>query len=169
MTTQTKLSNPIEIAHEPIVKQHLSLPLALAILALGLMVGVFATQLSTAENNNEVNRQRAIEAEAARYTSLGMFYAAGNEANTQPAIEAEAARYADMAKFYLDQAKAQRAIEAEAARYSGLAEFYLPENAANGQRAIEAEAARYSGMAEFYLTENLAWPPRPTQFILQKS
>ncbi|MCL4296983.1 MAG: hypothetical protein KJ077_14695 [Anaerolineae bacterium] len=164
MTHQSKLSSPMEIAHEPIVKQHLSLPLALAILALGLMVGVFATQLSTAENNNEVNRQRTIEAEAARYTSLGMFYAAGNEAQAERVIEAEAARYADMAKFYLDQAKAQHAIEADAARYRGLAELYLPENAANGQRALEAESARYSGMAEFYLTENLAWPSRPTQF-----
>lgn len=140
MTHQSKLSSPMEIAHEPIVKQHLSLPLALAILALGLMVGVFATQLSTAENNNEVNRQRAIEAEAARYTGLGMFYVAGNEA------------------------QAEHVIEAEAARYRGLAELYLPENAANGQRALEAESARYSGMAEFYLTENLAWPSQPTQF-----
>jgi hypothetical protein len=150
MTTQTKLSNPIEAAHEPRVKQHLSLPVALAILVLGFLIGVFAFQLSSTANNNEVNRQRAIEAEAARYTSLGMFYAAGNEANTQPAIEAEAARYADMAKFYLDQANRQRAIEAEAARYGGLAEFYLSENAADGQRALEAEAARYGGMAEFF-------------------
>ena len=147
MTHQSKISSSIEIARW----RQVSRPVALAILVLGLMVGVFATQLSTAENNNEVNRQRAIEAEAARYTSLGMFYAAGNEANTQPAIEAEAARYADMAKFYLDQANTQRAIEAEAARYGGLAEFYLSENVANGQRALEAEAARYGGMAEFFM------------------
>src|SRR5688500_16659281 len=121
MTTQTKLSNPMEVTHEPMVKPHFSWPLVLALVVLGLMMAVFVTTLPTTET--EVSGQRAIEAEAARYTGLGMFYAARNEANGQRGIEAETARYSAMAKFYLteDEANVQRASEAKTARYTGLA------------------------------------------------
>jgi hypothetical protein len=89
-----------------------------------------------------IAREQAREAEAARYSSLGLYYKAGNEATTQAAVTTESARY------------------------SGLAEFYGVEN--RSEAAIAADSARYSGLAEFYGVKpgvgSLAWPPRPAQF-----
>jgi hypothetical protein len=82
----------------------------------------------------ETQQERAMQAETARYTSLGLFYAAGAE---QSALAAQTARYEGLAEFY--GANTQRAIAAEMARYKGLGEFY--------------------GVEE----NTLAWPPRPTQ------
>jgi hypothetical protein len=200
MTIQTKLSNPTEIVQEPMVKRYFSQALvAIASLIIGLILGIFVTNLTTAATEiglqpvaeraaptysrgptlaeytaaiteNKANVRHAIEAETARYTSLGLFYAAGNEANVQRGIEAEAARYSAMAKFYLteDEANVQRASEAETARYTGLATLYTEENEISGQPGLEAEAARYNGLVKFYGakdgTNSLAWPPRPTQF-----
>jgi hypothetical protein len=185
MTTQTKLNDSIEGVQTPVIKQHFSWPLALALLALGVILGVFATTLTTAKTEtgepNSAGRiardfparpdlveleMRAIKAEAERYTSLGLFYAAGDEAKTQRAISAEVARYHGLAEFFMAKngENGQRAIEAEIARYNGLMDYY----GANAQRAISAEAARYNGLAGFYGAKAdptlLAWPPRPAHF-----
>jgi hypothetical protein len=102
------MTTKIEVVPVTIVKPRFSWPLALAILALGLIVAVFAATLPTTAariagqpvERNQASRQQAIEADATRYTSLGLFYTAGNEASPQQAIEADAARYNSMAEFY---------------------------------------------------------------------
>jgi hypothetical protein len=220
MTTQSNVSSPIEVA--PV--RPLSWPLALAILALGVILGVFAANLAAAINQSDAtavpkrvirdfaarpnllelereahiatqaNIQRGREAEAARYTSLGLFYAAASEAEGQQATTAEAARYNGLAEFYganvTPSANIQRGREAEAARYTSLGLFYAADTEAEGQPATAAEAARYNGLAEFYGanvtpspldnalfvyhqsergrisadSHTLAWPPRPAQF-----
>jgi hypothetical protein len=190
MTTQTKLNDPIEGVQTPVIEQHFSLPLALALLVLGVILGVFATNLTTANTElsepNSAGRiardfsarpdlveleMRAIKAEAERYTSLGLFYAAGDEAKAQRALGAEAARYNGLAEFFIAKngENGQRAIEAEIARYNGLMDYY----GANTQRAISAEAARYNGLAGFYGAEadptSLAWPPRPAHFYFAEN
>jgi hypothetical protein len=184
MTSQTTLKDSIEGAQAPVIKQHFSLPLAIALLALGMILGVFATTLTTAKTEpgepNSARRidrdfparpdlveleMRAIKAEAERYTSLGLFYAVGNGAEAQRAIGAEAARYNGLTEFFMAKnGQKQAAIQAEIARYNGLTDFY----GANTQRAIQAETARYNGLADFYgamvASTSLAWPPRPAHF-----
>lgn len=206
MTTQSNVSNPVEVAPA----QPFNWPLALAILALGLILGSLATNLAILPRSSQVSvapklisqdssispnmvevenkaniatgvkKQRALEAEAARYNGIA------TQAETQRALDAEAARYNSMGLFYAGgkEAERQQAIAAEAARYSGMA------TQAETQRALEAEAARYTGLVEFYggnvtpsasetllsiyhqsewthipnESHTLAWPPRPTQF-----
>jgi hypothetical protein len=126
MTTQTKVSGPVETTQGQIVKSYFTQILAaMAILIVGFFGGVFATPLIGVREQpataNEVSPQRSIEAESARYSGLAGFYMA-------------------------EKSDGQRAIEAEATRYSGLATLYAEEN----QRAFEAEAARYSGLATLY-------------------
>jgi hypothetical protein len=166
MTTQSNVSSPIEVA--PV--RSLNWPLALAILTLGLILGVFAANLAAAINKGDVaavpervardfparpnllelekkaqiatqaNAQHAREIETARYTSLGLFYAAGNEAESQ------------------------RAIAAEATRYNGLAEFYkanvIP-SPIEDALFVYHQSERQRIPVE---SHTLAWPPRPTQF-----
>ncbi|GIK38499.1 MAG: hypothetical protein BroJett011_23320 [Chloroflexota bacterium] len=192
MTTQSNVSNPIEVAPA----RPFSWPLALAILVLGLILGVFAANLAAAVNKSDAagvpqrvvrdfparpnllelerkthiaaqaNLQRARETETARYTSLGLFYAAGSEAKEQPATAAEAARYNGLAEFYAagTEVKGQPATAVEAARYNGLAEFYganvTPSPLNNALFAYhQSERGRISADSH-----TLAWPSRPTQF-----
>lgn len=167
MTTQSNVNRSIEVA--PV--RSFSWPLALAILALGLVLGVFATNLVAAINKSdaagvpqrivrdfparpnllelerkthiatEANIQRVREAEAARYTSLGLFYAAGSEA------------------------KAQQAMAAEAARYNRLAEFYRADVTSRLENALSAYHQSERGRIPAD-SHTLAWPPRPMQFHL---
>jgi hypothetical protein len=166
MTTQSNVNSPIKAAPA----QLFSWPLALAILILGLILGVFAANLAAAINKSDVagvpervvrdfptrpnllelekqahiaaqaNAQRARDAEMARYTSMGLFYTAGNEAEEQSAIAVEAARYNCLAEFY------------------GANVTPLPiENALFAYH--QSERGRIP--AE---NHTLAWPPRPSQF-----
>lgn len=155
MTIQSNI-NSAEVASQ----RQFSWPLALVILILGIVLGVFASNLTALANKTEVaavpepisrevparpnllelekqtigaDTARAQAAEAARYNSLGLFYAAGNE---------------------------QPALAAETARYTGLADHYK----ADRQTALAAETARYEGLTEYYDSHSLAWPPRPVQF-----
>ncbi|GAB4462305.1 MAG: hypothetical protein Fur0044_53840 [Anaerolineae bacterium] len=165
MTTQSNVSSPIEVA--PV--RQFSWPLALVILALGVILGILGSNMTAVVGQAEVadvaeqtgrdfpirpnllelekrtimaDAARAQTAEAARYNSLGLFYAAGNE---------------------------QPALAAETARYKGLADYYE----ADRQPALAAETARYEGMTEYYGAvaepRSLAWPPRPNQFFLKKN
>ena len=148
MTTQTKLSNPTEIVQEPMVKRYFSQALvAIASLIIGLLLGIFVTNLTTTAT--EVGMQPVAERAAPTY-SRG------------PTLAEYTAAIAE------NKASVQRAIEAETARYSSMAKFYLTEDEVNTQRAIEAEAARYNSLADFYGAEDgansLAWPSRPMQF-----
>jgi hypothetical protein len=69
--------------------------------------------------------QRAIEADAARWTAMGEFYAAQAQAD-QRARDAYEARNTALAVHYDAQAAAeQRAMDAYAARLTGQAEHYL--------------------------------------------
>jgi len=175
MTTQSKVSNPIEAG--PV--RQFSWPLALVILALGVLLGVFASNIAAIVSKTEVasaperisrdfparpnllelekkaiiaaeiNEQRALAAETARYTSLGLFYAAGNE---QPALAAEIARYEGLGEFY--------GVEGNAlAVYHQSERAFVP---------IVTGHDREYGLARFDIPGNetrpLAWPPRPTQF-----
>ncbi len=163
MTMQSKVSSPIEVTPT----QPFSWLLALAILILGIVLGILATNLSTAMNKTDVTDsparlsrdfpvrpnllelekrtyivpQNALKAESARYSSLGLFYAAGREAQTQRAITAEAARYNGLAKSILPAASAVNLPHHD--REYGLA--------ALGKAEPE--------------THTLAWPPRPSQFV----
>lgn len=159
MTIQSNI-NSVEVASQ----RQFSWPLALAILVLGIVLGVFAsllvhkTEVAAApeqisrEVSGSVDTARTQAAEAARYNSLGLFYAAGNG---QPALAVETARYEGLADYY--GVERQSALAAETARYEGLAE-------ADRQPALVAEIARYEGLTEYYDSHSLAWPPRPTQF-----
>ena len=49
---------------------------------------------------DEVNVQRAFEADAARYTAMAEYYLAQNETNLQRADEANAAQYTSLASYY---------------------------------------------------------------------
>ncbi len=170
MTTKTGVNSPIEVTRKPLVKLNFAHILAaFSILIVGFVAGIFVANWPVAETGaslvpvakrvdltssrgptlagytaaieeNQATRQRAIEADAARYSGLATLYAVEN----QRAIETEVAQYNGLATFY--GVENQRAIEAEAARYSGLAMFYGAEN----QRAFEAEAARYSGLVALY-------------------
>jgi|GEM_PF-5305328 len=165
MTTQSNISSPIEAV--PV--RQFSWPLALVILALGILLGILGSNMTTVVGQAEVadvaeqtgrdfptrpnllelekrtivvDAARAQAAEAARYNSLGLFYAADNE---QPALGAETARYKGLADYY--EADLQPAMTAETARYEGLAEYY--------------------GAA--VVSRSLAWPPRPNQLFLAKN
>lgn len=181
MTTQSKISSPIEVQRG----RQFSWPLALVILVLGIIVGVIASNLSVIVGKGDaVNtpahvsrnfparpnlfelekqallasqaRERALAAEAARYTSLGLFY-------TSPrAMAAESARYTNLGLLYAaaDKAITPDAVAAESARYNGLSDFY-------GATSVPQHDREY-GLAAFGSTKTetrtLAWPPRPTQF-----
>ncbi|MCL4295020.1 MAG: hypothetical protein KJ077_04805 [Anaerolineae bacterium] len=166
MTTQSNVSNPIEVAPA----RPFSWSLALAILALGLILGVTATNLVAAINKSDVagvpqrvvrdfparpnlleverkahiaaqaNIQRGREAEAARYTSLGLFYAAGSEARGQQATAAEAARYNGLAEFYGANVTSSPLDNA----------LFAYHQSERGRIAVDSHT--------------LAWPPRPAQF-----
>jgi hypothetical protein len=110
--------------------------------------------------------QRALEADAARWTAMGEFYAAQAEAE-QRSMDAYEARNTGLAAHY--EAQQERVMNADAARLTGLAqyqrlsamdantarwvamgEFYTAQAEAE-QRAIDAYAARLTGQAEHYL------------------
>jgi hypothetical protein len=184
MTTQSNISSPIEAV--PV--RQFSWPLALVILALGILLGILGSNMTavvgqaevadvaeqtgrdfpTRPNLLELEKQtivadaaRAQAAESARYNSLGLFYAAGNE---QPALGAETARYNGLADYY--ETDWQSAIVAETARYEGMTEYY-------GAAAVSRSLAWPSRPTQFHGVEiqprSLAWPPRPNQFFLEKN
>ena len=67
MTTQTKLSNPAEIAQEPMVKRYFSQALvAIASLIIGLILGIFVTNLTITAT--EVGMQPVAEPAAPTYS-----------------------------------------------------------------------------------------------------
>lgn len=168
MTIQSNVSNQSEVIRQ------ISWPLALFILGLGVLLGILGSNIAAVANGTGVAAAipgqtsqavpvRAQVADAARYSSQGLFYAAGNG---QPAISAETARYEGLADYYgIDR----QPISAETARYEGLADYYRTDR----EPALAAETDRYEGLTEYYGaaadSHSLAWPPRPNQFFLEKN
>jgi hypothetical protein len=139
MTTQSKISSPVEVAHE----RKLSWLLAMGILLVGIVLGVFASNLS------------------AIASKIGISGApVGEISNFVPQLEKQA--------IIAGETQVERVRQAEAARYTSLGQYYAAGNEANVQRAIVADSARYNGLAEYYRAvsgpQSLAWPPRPAQF-----
>ena len=73
---------------------------------------------------------------AASFVNMADREVAGIEDNRQRALEAEAARYTGLAGLYATEANVQRARNAEAARYEGLAEAYNRESEPAGSRVL---------------------------------
>lgn len=96
-------------AHSLVIKQWLKpVMVVMVLLAVGLVLSLLVTTLLTTgtrsaavatEKENSI--QRGIDADAARYTAMGAYYAAKEEASVQRGIDADAARYAAMGAYYV--------------------------------------------------------------------
>lgn len=138
MTVQSNI-NSTEVAP----RRQFSWPLALVILISGIVLGVFASNITALANKTELAAapERISRAVPVRPNLL--------ELEKQTIVE--------------DAARAQAA---ETARNNSLGLFYA---AGNEQPALAAETARYEGLTEYYDSHSLAWPPRPNQFFLERN
>lgn len=98
-------------------KKRIGIPAVTGLLLAALLLGtlVFASPLSAQDESI----QRGIDADSARYASLGKYYQSG----IQRGIDASAARYAALGNYYQEDG-IQRGIDADAARYAALGRHY---------------------------------------------
>ena len=98
-------------------KKRIGIPAVTGLLLAALLLGtlVFASPLSAQDESI----QRGIDADSARYASLGKYYQSG----IQRGIDASAARYAALGNHYQEDG-IQRGIDADAARYAALGRHY---------------------------------------------
>jgi hypothetical protein len=150
-TKEVEMSTNSTVANQWIKRLPFAVILLAAVLTLSL---IFANhqpvvRFGLSAPVNESAAQRAINADAARYTAMAEAYLA-REAAALRGINADAARYTAMAEAYLArEAATLRGISADAARYTAMAEAYLAQKEAS-LRGIRADAARYSAMAAYY-------------------
>jgi len=110
-----------------------------------VVIGVLTVRLAAA-SPVPTARERAIQAEAERWSGLAQHYAEIGAARER-ALDAETARWTGLAGYYGAQAAhRQRVNAADAARWTALAEWYA-EQSAQSEASRTADAARYTGLA----------------------
>lgn len=116
----------------------------------GLILGVLMiaprpaeTQSAVTVSGDEESLRRGIDASAARWTALGVYYAPDYEA----IATVNAARWTALAQHFDAESRGR---VADAARWNALGARYTAQEKQDLQRGIDASAARYSAIAQYH-------------------